>query len=140
MKRFATIGLMVMGVASLLSPAPARALDADAAERFAALALQCVHREYPNKIAHVMQSDADINPPRKLTPAFYGCFDWHSSVHAHWLLARLARGVPDAGVAAEAKAALTISWSSSGVRSAFSRSSHTLPLKLLAKLRLLISI
>ena len=67
-----------------------------AAERFAALALACVHKEYPNKIGHVLNSDADVGPPRKLTPAFYGCFDWHSSVHGHWLLARLARTFPDA--------------------------------------------
>ncbi len=66
------------------------------AERFAALALACVHKEYPNKIGHVLNSDADVAPPRKLTPAFYGCFDWHSSVHGHWLLARLARTFPDA--------------------------------------------
>ncbi|UJR29290.1 hypothetical protein I4U23_010504 [Adineta vaga] len=59
--------------------------------RFASLALSCVHREYPNKIAHVLTSDADIQAPRQLTPAFYGCFDWHSAVHGHWLLARLAR-------------------------------------------------
>jgi DUF2891 family protein len=67
-----------------------------AAERFAALALACVHKEYPNKIGHVLNSDADVAPPRKLTPAFYGCFDWHSSVHGHWLLVRLARTFRDA--------------------------------------------
>jgi hypothetical protein len=72
-------------------------LDVDTAERFANLALACVHREYPNKIAHALNSDVDILPPRKLTPAFYGCYDWHSSVHGHWLLARLARTFPDAG-------------------------------------------
>ncbi|CAF3736659.1 unnamed protein product [Rotaria sp. Silwood1] len=59
--------------------------------RFASLALSCVHREYPNKVAHVLVSDSDAQPPRQLTPAFYGCFDWHSAVHGHWLLARLAR-------------------------------------------------
>jgi len=59
--------------------------DAKAAERFAKLALACVHKEYPNKIAHVLNSDADVAPPRKLTPAFCGCYDWHSSVHGHWV-------------------------------------------------------
>jgi len=58
-------------------------------DRFALLALDCVHREYPNKISHVLSSDEDIAAPRDLTPAFYGCFDWHSSVHGHWLLTRL---------------------------------------------------
>src|SRR5919106_4559367 len=81
-------------------------LDPSAAERFANLALACVHKEYPNKIAHVLNSDRDVAPPRALTPAFYGCYDWHSSVHGHWLLARLARLSPDAPFAAKARAAL----------------------------------
>ncbi|MEK9792872.1 MAG: DUF2891 family protein, partial [Halieaceae bacterium] len=51
------------------------------ADRFAELALACVHQEYPNHISHSLQSDADVAPPRELTPAFYGCLDWHSSVH-----------------------------------------------------------
>lgn len=80
--------------------------DVEAAQRFARLALACVHKEYPNKIAHSLNSDADVAPPRKLTPAFYGCYDWHSSVHGHWLLARLARTFPDAPFTAEARAAL----------------------------------
>jgi hypothetical protein len=81
-------------------------LTQDLAARFARLALDCVTREYPNKIAHTMQSDADALPPRVLTPAFYGCYDWHSAVHGHWLLARLSRMFPDAEFAAEARAAL----------------------------------
>lgn len=60
-------------------------------DRFADLALACVDREYPNKIAHVLSSDADVAPPRTLTPSFFGCFDWHSAVHGHWLLVRLLR-------------------------------------------------
>jgi len=81
-------------------------LDEAAAGRFAALALACVHQEYPNKLSHVLASDADVRPPRDLTPAFFGCFDWHSSVHGHWLLARLARRFPAAPFAAPARAAL----------------------------------
>lgn len=81
-------------------------MDAGLAARMARLALDCVHREYPNKIAHVLNSDADARPPRELTPAFYGCYDWHSSVHGHWLLARLARLYPYEPFAAEAKRAL----------------------------------
>ena len=80
--------------------------DAKTAERFANLALACVHKEYPNKIGHNLNSDKDVAPPRELTPAFYGCYDWHSSVHGHWLLARLARTFPDAPFAANARAAL----------------------------------
>jgi len=98
--------------AALLAAGPAAAadavspLDAAQAERFARLALACVHREYPNKIAHSLSGDEDVKPPRELTPAFYGCYDWHSSVHGHWLLARLARRFPDAPFAGEARAAL----------------------------------
>src|ERR1700682_5243621 len=77
--------------------------DAKAAERFAKLALACVHKEYPNKIAHVLNSDADVAPPRKLTPVFCGCYDWHSSVHGHWLLVRLVRTFPDASFASAAR-------------------------------------
>ncbi|MEQ1886092.1 MAG: DUF2891 domain-containing protein [Bryobacteraceae bacterium] len=81
-------------------------LDTSTAARFANLALDCVHREYPNKIAHVLSSDADVRPPRELTPAFYGCFDWHSAVHGHWMLARLARLFTDEPFAKEAVARL----------------------------------
>jgi len=84
----------------------ATTFDAHAAERFANLALACVHKEYPNKISHSLNSDADVAPPRKLTPAFYGCYDWHSSVHGHWLLARLARTFPDAPFTPNAREAL----------------------------------
>ncbi len=84
-------------------------MNTDSAARFARLALNCLHREYPNKIAHVMSSDADAAPPRVLTPAFYGCFDWHSAVHGHWMLARLARLFPDAPFAKEARAKLAAS-------------------------------
>ena len=80
--------------------------DMKSAERFANLALACVHKEYPNHISHTLSSDADVAPPRKLTPAFYGCYDWHSSVHGHWLLVRLVRTFPDASFVVPAREAL----------------------------------
>ena len=83
-----------------------RDLSTEAAGRFAALALACAHQEYPNKVSHVLANDADAKPPRELHPAFYGCYDWHSSVHGHWLLARLARRGLDETTAAKARAAL----------------------------------
>jgi hypothetical protein len=76
------------------------------ANRFARMALDCIHKEYPNKIAHAMTSDADLKPPRELTPAFYGCYDWHSAVHGHWLLVRSLRLFPNAPFAADARRAL----------------------------------
>ena len=60
----------------------------------------CVHKEYPGKIAHVLNGDQDVLPPRTLTPAFFGCYDWHSSVHGHWLLARLDADLPERAVRA----------------------------------------
>jgi hypothetical protein len=90
--------------------------DAAAAERFAKLALACVHKEYPNKISHVLNSDADVAPPRKLTPAFCGCYDWHSSVHGHWLLVRLARTFPNASFVADARDALKQSLTAENLR------------------------
>jgi hypothetical protein len=65
------------------------------ASAFAALALKGLHKEYPSKPADVLNSDKDVQTPRAVHPAFYGCFDWHSSVHGHWMLVRLLRRFPD---------------------------------------------
>src|SRR6185369_2374819 len=99
------VRLLILGTI-FTAGAMASDFDQTQAARFAKLALDCVHKEYPNKIAHSMNSDADVKPPRELTPAFYGCYDWHSSVHGHWLLVRLIRLFPEAPFAAEARAAL----------------------------------
>jgi hypothetical protein len=116
LKKFACAFLMmpIIGVAAEnaapqenIAPNPSsEGFDASAAERFAKLALACVQKEYPNKISHVLNSDADVAPPRKLTPAFCGCYDWHSSVHGHWLLVRLLRTFPNASFAKPARDAL----------------------------------
>jgi hypothetical protein len=82
------------------------AFDATLVNHFAELALDCIHREYPNKISHVLNSDEDVRSPRELTPVFHGCFDWHSAVHGHWLLARLCRVHPQAPFVPGARAAL----------------------------------
>src|SRR5437764_324687 len=100
----ALVFIPLISVAAENNAAPK--FDAKAAERFAKLALACVEKEYPNKISHVLNSDTDVAPPRKLTPAFYGCYDWHSSVHGHWLLVRLVRTFPDASFARPAREAL----------------------------------
>lgn len=106
MKR-SVLGLIVLWASSAVAATPpAPPLDEATVTRLANLALACVHREYPNKIAHVLESDEDVLPPRKLTPAFFGCFDWHSAVHGHWMLVRLARLYPRAPFAAPARAAL----------------------------------
>src|SRR5580693_7219031 len=98
--------LLAANAASAQTTAMSPNFDIKAAERFANLALACVHKEYPNKLSHSLNSDADVAPPRKLTPAFYGCYDWHSSVHGHWLLTRLVRTFPSAPFAPPAREAL----------------------------------
>lgn len=75
-------------------------------ERFSRLALDCIHREYPNKIGHLMTRDEDAAPPRDLHPMFYGCFDWHSAVHGHWLLVRILRLEAKGDLAKEIRSAL----------------------------------
>jgi hypothetical protein len=99
----------------LANAANADAPDAATAARFVRLALDCVHRDYPNKIAHVLASDQDAKPPRELTPAFYGCYDWHSSVHGHWLLARAAKTFPNEPFARQAHAALAQSLTTANI-------------------------
>jgi len=64
------------------------------AERLAGIALGHIEREYPNKLDHVLASDADAATPRALHPIFFGSFDWHSCVHAYWMLAHLRRRFP----------------------------------------------
>jgi hypothetical protein len=105
MKHFLAILLLMPSLAAATTNT-GPAFDEKAAERFAGLALACVGKQYPNKISHVLNSDADVAPPRKLTPAFYGCYDWHSSVHGHWLLVRLLRTFPNAAFAPQARDAL----------------------------------
>ncbi len=70
-------------------------MSREQASSFARLALQAVEKEYPNKPADVLNDEKDARPPRALHPAFYGSFDWHSSVHGHWMLVRLLRLFPD---------------------------------------------
>ena len=104
--RRSLLGAPLLALTLGAAPTAAAQPDAALAAHLARLALDCVHREYPNKIAHVLNDDGDARPPRELTPAFYGCYDWHSSVHGHWLLARLARLFPDAETSPASRAAL----------------------------------
>lgn len=65
------------------------------ASKFALMALKCIEKEYPNKPSHVMNNEKEIWGPKTMHPAFYGCFDWHSAVHGHWMLIRLLKRFPD---------------------------------------------
>jgi Protein of unknown function (DUF2891) len=101
-----TITSFLVCVTILLLPNVARSqmntshsLSEKQASRFAALALKCVAREFPNKPEHVINNASEVKSPKGLHPAFYGCYDWHSSVHGHWMLIRLLKmfpGLPEA--------------------------------------------
>lgn len=69
-------------------------ISPELANRFSALAVACVQQEFPNKVSRTTDSAEAIGRPREIFPTFYGCFDWHSSVHGHWLLVRLLRVGP----------------------------------------------
>ena len=70
-------------------------LTAEAADRFAAVTLGHVTREYPNKPDHVLAGPEDARTPSALHPIFHGSYDWHSCVHGYWLLARVLRRFPE---------------------------------------------
>jgi hypothetical protein len=115
----ALAGCTLTAAAAMLIPAgPSRPAEPDAARNevgkmtreqasaFAKLALKGVRKEYPNKPADVLNSDKEVKATREVHPAFYGCFDWHSSVHGHWMLVRLLRQFPDLPERKEIRAAL----------------------------------
>lgn len=70
-------------------------LTSAGASHFANLALTCLQQEYPNKLNQSLQDGSMLKAPRVLHPAFYGCFDWHSSVHGHWMLVSLLKQFPN---------------------------------------------
>lgn len=81
------------------------ALTPESASNFAQIALRCVQKTYPNSPGFILNAATDVQAPNKVHPAFYGCYDWHSSVHGHWMLARLLRlfpGLPEKGRIVEA--------------------------------------
>ena len=110
-----TTGPTLAAAAAAAAVSESAALDVATATRFANLALRCLHTEYPNHISHTLDGDRDARPPRELTPAFYGCLDWHSDVHGHWLLVRLLRLFPDAPFASAARAEIARSLTTANV-------------------------
>ena len=85
---------------------PMPKLDQTHASRFVNLSLACVDRAFPNKPSHVYDGVETFRPPRDVTPAFYGCFDWHSAVHGHWAMARVLRQFPKIPEASRIRQAL----------------------------------
>jgi len=96
-------GLISAAALCLLATAPAfsqpstteLSLTQAQASHFAQLALKCVRKEYPNKLDHTMNDGGEVRSPKDLHPAFYGCFDWHSTVHGHWMLVHLLKTFPN---------------------------------------------
>jgi hypothetical protein len=76
------------------------------ATRLAALPLSCMQVEYPNKLNQTLADSTFLKGPKELHPAFYGCFDWHSSVHGHWMLVSLLRQFPELDRAEEIRVKL----------------------------------
>lgn len=81
-------------------------LTTQQASSLARLALDGIQREYPNSPGYVLNGPDDLQSPRTLHPAFYGCFDWHSAVHSHWMLVRLLKTLPALPEASDIRAAL----------------------------------
>ncbi len=98
--------LLMMLTAPLHSSAADPPLPVVQASHFAALALKGISKEFPHKLDHIIKDAANVKGPRELHPAFYGCFDWHSSVHGHWMLIRLLKQHPDIPEAAAIRKAL----------------------------------
>jgi len=82
-------------------------LTREQANRLAGLPLKCMQQEFPNKLGQVLGTAADMRSPKNLHPAFYGCFDWHSSVHGHWMLVELLKRFPDLKAADQIKKQLS---------------------------------
>src|SRR6476661_4928570 len=98
--------LTLLAALAMTVPTQAAELTRERASAFAKLALTAIRKEYPNKPEHVLGGPADVKSPKGLHPAFYGSYDWHSSVHGHWLLVRLLKTYPDLPEARDVRAAL----------------------------------
>ena len=110
MKRTISLVLFLLAVAlprlASAQPNAQSSLTQAQASHFAALALKCVQKQYPNKPDHTINEESDVRSPRAMHPAFYGCLDWHSTVHGHWMLVHLLRIFPNLPESKQIRAAL----------------------------------
>jgi hypothetical protein len=97
-------------------PSSFGALPLEQSNAFAKLALAGISREFPNKPGVVLNSPDEVLRPLTLHPAFYGSFDWHSSVHGHWLLVRLLRLHPELPAAKDVRARLELHLSAANLK------------------------
>lgn len=70
-------------------------LTLEQANHLAKLPIKCIQNEYPNKLGQTLKDSSELGRPKDLHPAFYGCFDWHSAVHGHWMLVKLLKAYPE---------------------------------------------
>jgi len=95
MKYFLLILVLILSAFQSGNKTEPLRLTRQEAVKLSVLPLQCIHQEYPNKLSQVITGDEDLKPPRELHPCFYGCFDWHSSVHGHWSLVKMVKAFPN---------------------------------------------
>jgi hypothetical protein len=103
---FACLSLLFLTITTTAQMNSSQSLTEKQASHFATLALKCVSREFPNKPEHVINNESEVKGPKVLHPAFYGCYDWHSSVHGHWMLIRLLKTFPSLPESAQIRDAL----------------------------------
>ena len=108
-----SIALSLVATSNVPADAP---LDGVRAVALARLALAGIDKEFPNKPGDVIEKAEDLRTPRAMHPAFYGSFDWHSSVHGHWMLVRLLRLFPGIENAAEIRSRLDAHLSAENLR------------------------
>eukprot|EP01043_Picozoa_sp_COSAG02_P029342 COSAG02_NODE_1823_length_10761_cov_32.341868_4_plen_279_part_00 len=64
-------------------------------ERLLSCAAEGVMRSQPNVLSEALEpGQATTHTAAAATvvhPAFFGCYDWHSAVHSHWLMVRILR-------------------------------------------------
>src|SRR5687767_2058181 len=87
--------LLIVTLLAMTATGRADTLTPEQASQLARLPLGCLRRELPNKLDHVVITQRDVRRPKQLHPVFYGCLDWHSSVHGHWMLVKLLKEYPN---------------------------------------------
>jgi len=97
---------LVEDISAELMPAEEIKMTLEQANKLAELPLDCINTKYPYKPNLTLTSEKDLKTPDTIHPAFSGCFDWHSAVHAHWSLVALLKKYPDLTKAEEIKKTL----------------------------------
>jgi hypothetical protein len=117
MFRYLLVGVLLINCQpeSQILTVEAPLLNLEQANRLAALPLKCMQQEYPNKLNQTLPDSTALASPQVLHPAFYGCFDWHSSVHGHWMLVKLLKEFPALEGAQEAREKLAVNMSEENI-------------------------